>query len=199
MKFALKCFPVGLFVLATGCAVETQPTDEDSGDGARPLAPRINVLLTDAPGDFESVWVTISNVSIESADAGWITLVDQPQKFDLLTLRNDVTAALGGTTLEPGTYGQLRMLVDTASVVVGGVESPLPIASGAQTGIKIPLGRTIEENMTYSVTLDYDAAKSVKTTGQGYLMTPVIHVKDFTATPTPAPDAGEQTPTEPQL
>jgi hypothetical protein len=149
------------------------------------------MLLTDAPGDFEAVWVDISSVEIESAEAGWQTLTDSAQKFDLLTLQHDVTAALGGATLEPGTYGQLRLIVASASVVVGGVESSLAIASGAQTGVKIPLDQTLEANTTYAITLDYDAAKSVKTTGQGYLMTPVIHVKDFVATPMPSEPTDE--------
>ena len=192
----MKMFALGLFALATGCAVDdAQPTGSgsDSKDSL-PRAPHVDVLLTDAPGDFEAVWVDIASVAIESAEAGWQTLTDAPQKFDLLALQNDVTAALGGATLEPGTYGQLRLLVASASVVVGGVESPLTIASGAQTGIKIPLDQTLEADTTYSITLDYDAAKSVKTTGQGYLMTPVIHVKDFVATPMSPEEPTEETP-----
>ena len=187
--FAVKFLAASLFVLAsTGCAVDgASSTTGDTGTAA-PVAPHLDMRLTDAPGAFEKVWVNITKVEIESADTGWITLADEPQKYDLLTLQNDVTAALGGTTLEPGTYGQLRLLVDSASVVIAGVESPMTIASGAQTGIKIPLDSTFEENMTYSLTLDYDAAKSVKTTGQGFLMTPVIQVKDLVATPVPVAD-----------
>jgi hypothetical protein len=186
-----------MFALVTGCAVEDpQPTETKE---SKPIAPHVEVLLTDAPGDFEKVFVNIVSVEIESAEAGWQTLTEQPQKFDLLTLRNDVTAALGGATLEPGIYGQLRLIVDEASVVVGGVESPLAIASGAQTGIKIPLDQALEANTTYSLTLDYDAAKSVKTTGQGYLMTPVIHVKDFVATPMPTTEPTEEPSEEPLL
>lgn len=185
-------------VVAAGCAAEgndSLSSGDSSDDTSQPAPrpPRIEMHLTDAPGDFESVWVNISSVAVESAD-GWIDLTSQPQKFDLLTLQNDVTAALGGATLAAGTYGQLRMIVDQASVVVAGEEFPLSIASGAQTGIKINLDQAFEENMTYAITLDFDAAKSVKTTGAGYLMTPVIMVKDFLATPMPVDDtsgAGE--------
>ena len=181
----MKMFAVGLFVLTTGCVTDSASPPQDQG-GRAPSAPRIEVLLTDAPGDFEAVWVNIASVELESAEAGWVTLTDQPQKFDLLTLQNDVTAALGGAELEPGMYGQLRLIVDSSSVVVDGVESSLKIASGMETGIKINLDAAIEENMTYSLTLDYDAHKSVKSTGQGYLMTPVISVKEFVGTPVPA-------------
>lgn len=177
-------FLAAALVLTSACAVE--PTDQNTGT-ASARAPKLNVLLTDAPGDFESVWVNITSVAIESGGE-WLTLTEEPRRFDLLTLQNDVTAALGDGELQPGMYGQLRLIVDSASVVIGGEESPLRIASGAQTGIKIGLDRMIEADTTYSLTLDYDAAKSVKSTGQGFLMTPVITVKDFTATPMPPAD-----------
>lgn len=176
-----------LFLLASGCAVDADPSTSTA------KAPRIDVLLTDAPGDFEAVWVNITSVQIESADTGWVTLTDEPHKLDLLTLQNDVTAALGGTELAPGMYGQLRLIVDSSSVVIDGVESPLKIASGMQSGIKINLDAAIEENMTYSLTLDYDAHKSVKSTPNGYLMTPVIFVKEFVATPVETQPASDST------
>jgi len=186
----MKTSALFLFLLATGCAVNDDPSTDTGTAGTgtddtvgTPTAPRIEVLLTDAPGDFEAVWVNIASVAIESADAGWVTLTDTPHKLDLLTLQNDVTAALGGAELAPGMYGQLRLIVDSSSVVVDGLESPLKIASGMETGIKINLDAAIEDNMRYSLTLDYDAHKSVKATPQGYLMTPVISVKEFVATP----------------
>lgn len=179
-------FLAAALVLTSACAVEPTDTDQNT-DTPSPRSPKLNVLLTDAPGDFESVWVNITSVAIESGGE-WLTLTEEPRRFDLLTLQNDVTAALGEGELQPGMYGQLRLIVDTASVVIGGVESPLRIASGAQTGIKIGLDRMIEADTTYSLTLDYDAARSVKSTGQGFLMTPVITVKDFIGTPMPPAD-----------
>ncbi len=183
----MKKIAMCLFAVSAGCAADGAPDD-----GARiPESPRLEMRLTDAPGDYDNVWVNIASVAIESADAGWMTITDQPQKFDLLTLQNDVTAALGGATLDAGSYGQLRLVVDSASVVVAGVESPLTIASGAQTGIKINLDSAFEDNMTYAVTLDFDADKSVKSVGKGFLMTPVIQVKDVVATPI-EPTPGEE-------
>ena len=129
------------------------------------------------------MFVTISEVEVAAADGGWITLSAQPQRFDLLTLQNDATALLGGANLEPGSYGQVRLIVDSSSVVLGGVETPLTIASGAQTGIKVDIDTDIAADASYTLLLDYDAAKSIKTTGNGYLMTPVITIKSLTATP----------------
>jgi hypothetical protein len=186
----MRIFAAFLFVSVTGCAVDAAQSPTSSGggdDGSNGLA-HVDVHITDAPGDFESVYVTISRIDVSTADDSWVTLSDLPQRLDLLTLQNDATALLGGADLVAGSYGQLRLIVDAASVVVGGVEEPLEIASGAETGIKIDLDGDVVEGMTYALVLDYDAAKSVKSTGHGYLMTPVITVKSMTGTPTEPPD-----------
>jgi hypothetical protein len=191
-------------VLATvACtAPDSSPSDpgddrtDDAGDDGVDQGsdqPQFQVLLTDAPGDFDEVWVDIDSVEVQS-DAGWLTITDQPQSFDLLTLQNDVTAALGGVDLTPGHYGQLRLMVSNSFVVVEGEAEDMKIASGAQTGIKINLDADIADAMQYTVVVDFDANKSVKATGQGWLMTPVIHVKDLVATPIPDPadEPGEE-------
>ena len=198
---------LGALALATACSA---PTDSQTGDDSVTddtpadnggsdhsdsfeTGQNFRVLLTDAPGDFDEVWVDIASVEVQS-DAGWLTLADTPQSFDLLTLQNDVTAALGGADLLPGHYGQLRLVVADAFVVVEGVAEELRIASGPQTGIKINLDTDVEENMQYTVVVDFDAHKSVKKTGQGWLMTPVIKVKDVTGTPVaeePADDSDD--------
>ena len=168
----------------------------------------IRTYLTDAPGDFDEVWVTISAVEIhgyhgtysyDGADGGvagdggveadsgpegyaepeasWETLVDETQTLDLLTLQNDVTAVLGDAEVEPGEYSQLRLIVDSASVVVGEEEEDLTIPSGTQTGIKINLDFEVLPETEYVIVLDFDAAESVKETGQGHLMQPMIKIE----------------------
>lgn len=153
--------------------------------GSQEQRPNIQLLLTDAPGEFEEVWVNIVSVEIDAGELGWMILTDTPQRFDLLTLQNDVTAALGEASLPLGTYGQLRLIVDEASVVVDGVEEDLVIASGAETGIKINLDAEVQEDMLYTLVIDFDAGQSVRRTGMGWLMTPMITVKDFSGTPMP--------------
>jgi hypothetical protein len=176
MEVSMKLLSGCLVALVIGCVSTTSTT----GSGMA----HVDVRLTDAPATFDSVFVTISKIEVSTADDSWVTLSTQPQRFDLLALQNDATALLGGADLAAGTYNQLRLVVDSSSVVVGGVETPLTIASGAQTGIKINLDTDITADTKYTLVLDYDASKSVKSTGAGYLMTPVIKVKSFTGTPT---------------
>lgn len=104
---------------------------------------------------------------------GWVALSTEPVVVDLLTLRNDVTSVLGDSALVPGCYAQIRLHVDRAWVEQHGVETSLKIPSGE---LKISFDFDIEQGKTYVLVLDYDAEKSVKPTGQGLVMQPVIRV-----------------------
>ncbi len=48
----------------------------------------------------------------------------------------------------------------------------------------------VMDGMTYTLVIDYNAGQSIKQTGQGLLMTPVIAVKSFTGVPTPGTGSG---------
>lgn len=167
---------------------------ENPGDGVDPLGPNFQVLMTDAPGDFDEVWVDIASVEVAS-DQGWLLLTDEPQSFDLLTLQDGVTAALGAADLAPGHYGQLRLIVASAFIVKDGASEDLFIPSGAQTGIKMNLDADIEDGMQYGVVIDFDAHQSIKKAGPKWLMEPVIAVVDVIATPVepdPVEPAGDE-------
>src|ERR1041385_4174945 len=151
----MKLFAASIFMLATGCAVS--PTQGGIGEGVG--TPHLDLRITYAPAVFDSVFVNISRGEIGTAGGGWVTLADQPQTFDLLTLQNDATALLGGADLAPGAYTQLRLIVNSASVVVGGVEQPLTVASGAQTGLKLNIDADITAGRTYTRVIDFDAGK----------------------------------------
>jgi len=159
-----------------------------SGTPAQPGPSDVKLLLTDAPAAYDNVWVTTSRVDLSTIAADgtetWSTLTDQPETVDLLTLQNDVTSLLGDALLTPATYDQLRLIVDHASVVVDGVEQPLTIPSGTQTGVKIDFGLTTEADTTYTITLDFDAARSIHQTGAGELiMIPALSIKSVDAAP----------------
>lgn len=141
------------------------------------------VKLTDAPSvQLEKAEVTISEVQVHTADenetdnesdAGWTTVVSGPQTYDLLTL-TDATVVLGDAVLPAGKYTQIRLSVESASIVVNGTTHTLTVPSG---NIKLVRPFTIVENSTTTLVLDFDAQESVRETGNGkYLLQPVITV-----------------------
>jgi hypothetical protein len=128
----------------------------------------------------------------------WLAVSEQCQTLDLLTLQNGVTEAVGVVALPPGRYGQIRLLIADASVVVQGEEHPLEIPSGSESGLKINGGFELFDGEATTITLDFDAGRSVQfEPGRGYMMTPVIElidVSDHAAAPGAGGDRGGADP-----
>jgi hypothetical protein len=115
----------------------------------------IRVLLTDAPSDYiGSALVDIGQVQmIPGGTEGPITLSEDGTDglVDLMDLRDAATTLLAEGIVEPGTYHQLRLIVEKARVVLAGEgedqylfpdgrpDQDMKVPSGAQTGIKLNL------------------------------------------------------------
>ena len=160
-------------------------------DGGGATTGFLSLGITDAPGDYLNVFVTIDKVDVKQADyenGDWITAYDfNPDlTVDLIELQNGVIMDLGLTELPIGEYGQLRLKLgeletyengDTVSghpypnyvVVEDETEGetyiePLKVPSGYQTGIKILHGFTITAGAAAGATqiiLDFDANRSI--------------------------------------
>jgi hypothetical protein len=132
------------------------------------------IKLTDAPFPYEIIeaaTVNIVKVEIrkvcECDEDGYpyieLPLPDDSNEFNLLELRNGVTADLVDMEIEPGDYDLIRLYVDEAGLVVsGGNEYNLKVPSGQQTGIKIflePALKVVSE-LTTDVVLDFNLEKS---------------------------------------
>ena len=134
------------------------------------------VRLTDSPGDYEIVNIDIQAVEVHSDNGGWMTLETNVDVYDLLTLTNGVETVIANDDLPAGRVSQLRLILgDNNSVVVDGETFPLTIPSGSESGLKLQIHEDLTEGITYSVLLDFDAAKSIIATGSGkYILKPVI-------------------------
>ena len=142
----------------------------------------LEVMLHDAPADFDEVNIFIERVEVNNTtgDTGWEVISEPMESFDLLELTNGVFEMIGSAELEAGLYPQIRLVVsrDANTVVIDGVEHGLFVPSGAETGVKLNVNAEIEEGITYTLLLDFDALRSVVKTGQaqnpGFLLKPVI-------------------------
>ncbi len=171
---------VALLSASALVACGDDPTDLD--DSAR-----VQILLTDAPSDMlDSAWVWISRVylvgggtgeAVDTLDgtepegsAARVDLYNNPAApllFDLLTLRDGVTADLTGEVpVDAGTYQGLRFVVDSTRVVLadgftftdGSVAGSFKVPSGQQSGIKVKLRDVLDTdaNDLTTVTVDFD-------------------------------------------
>ncbi len=124
------------------------------------------LYLTDAPGEFDEVNISVESVEVHRAEDGWIVINDVPEVYDLLELTNGVTAVLGEAVLDPGLYTQIRLMIgEESNVVLDGQTYDLEIPSGLQTGLKLVQSFQIEADYTYELLLDFDAHRSVNQLG----------------------------------
>ena len=124
----------------------------------------LRISLTDAPGDFEAVNITFSEISAH-LNNDWITVLGDDITVNLLEFSNGRSVVLGSADVPAGTYTQIRIKIDTAWVVVDRVKHDLSVPSGAQTGLKLGPPFTITEGSTAELILDFDANRSIITTG----------------------------------
>jgi Domain of unknown function (DUF4382)/Carboxypeptidase regulatory-like domain len=139
---------------------------------------KLEVRLTDAPGDYEEVNIDIQSVEINGGDgeSGWTTLDVESGVYNILELTNGLDTLLASAELPAGRISQIRLLLgDNNSVKVNGQTKPLSTPSAQQSGLKLNLQAELSEGITYTITLDFDAARSIVKRGNGsYSLKPVI-------------------------
>lgn len=139
---------------------------------------RLEIRLTDAPGDYEAVFVDIQSVEInaESGESGWKQLEVNKGVYNLLDFTNGMDTLLATAILPAGKISQIRLkLGDDNTVVIDGETKDLTTPSGQQSGVKLNVHEELLEGITYKLWLDFDAARSVVETGSGkYNLKPVI-------------------------
>ncbi|MDH5591169.1 MAG: DUF4382 domain-containing protein [Gemmatimonadota bacterium] len=153
--------------------------------GTAPGTAHVRVLLTDAPSDLiERADVWVSHIYLQgggeendtlatSSEADTVGRVDlfndpgNPKSYDLMTLRDGVTADLTGTVeVDVAMYHNLRLVVDSAMVTLkdgitmedGSSTTTLFVPSGQTSGIKVQLAGPIdaEDGEEIEILVDFD-------------------------------------------
>lgn len=139
----------------------------------------VQVMLTDAPGDFEEVNIDIQDVQVnaDSSSGGWKSLNNVNKGvYNLLKLTNGLDTLLGDIQLPEGKISQIRLILgDSNTVKVSGQTHAMKTPSAQQSGLKIQIHTSIKAGTNYKITLDFDAARSIVSTGNGsFNLKPVI-------------------------
>jgi Domain of unknown function (DUF4382)/Carboxypeptidase regulatory-like domain len=139
---------------------------------------RLEVRLTDSPGDYEEV--NIEGVEIHRStgtqNSGWVSLDVNSGVYNILTLANGLDTLLGAADLPSGRISQIRLILGTNNTLkINGEMKPLETPSGQQSGLKVNVQAQLTPGVTYVITLDFDAARSIVFKGSGtYSLKPVI-------------------------
>lgn len=175
----MKMRALGLFTLViTSMMLFTSCKKNNNNDGNA----RLQVFLTDDPGDYEAVYIDVKDVQINvSGDTtnGWQSLSGvNAAAYDLLKLVNDDDTLLADANIPSGRLHQLRLILGTENYVkIQGTTEliKLETPSAQQSGLKLNIQQDIQDGILYTITLDFDVAKSIVKTGNNkYILKPTI-------------------------
>ena len=184
MKTLKKIF-AALMAIALTAAVGCKKDDAPAGFMAMHVT-ETRDNPSSPPSNMTAVYIEVTSVEVHYANedegnSGWVALHTKAGIYDLLALQNDVTAVLADDTKLPiGEVTQIRLILGSKNsiVITGNREFPLVVPSGEQSGIKINVNTSIPEGLHMTVTLAFDADKSIVLDGNGeYKLKPVIAVK----------------------
>ncbi len=155
LKVVVIFAAMAMLILA-GCQKNSTPAEQGTGT--------LRVLLTDAPADFDAVNISFSQVAAH-VDSGWVVVKGDPVTVNLMDWNNGKYMILGESSLPAGHYTQIRLMIDSASVVVNGETFHLDVPSGMRTGLKLGPEFTVEPGSTYELVLDFNADQSIVVMG----------------------------------
>jgi hypothetical protein len=187
-------------LVTSALALAAVATLASCGDnGAGPSTTALSISLTDAPGDIQHAFVTITEIQLVGEN-GILVLRDEPYTADLLTLAGQTADLVTGFEVTSGTYEQLRFLISGACIAAenasggsdiytttdydsdpcGGPPTGTLIApSYAETGLKVQFsGDVLEIDGAQTILLvDFDVEQSFgQQAGQSgmWVMHPVV-------------------------
>ncbi|MCQ6959553.1 DUF4382 domain-containing protein [Mucilaginibacter aquariorum] len=137
---------------------------------------RVTVKLTDAPGAYDAVILNIKQVVILSS-GGEKTVDVNGTPIDILRFRNGKDTVLAGVDVPAGRLQEVRLVLNNTGnkVVINGISYDLNTPSGQTSGVKLKVQDDLKAGIGYTLLLDFDAAQSIVTTGNGkYNLKPVI-------------------------
>lgn len=163
---------LGIMTLSSSCKKEIRENPEGY----------MTVKMTDAPADYLAVKVDITGFNVHTESKGWINVPIKAGIYNLLELQNDITVVLADRfTMPIGRVSQVRFVLGSHNTIVTTTgEYDLKVPSGMESGLKINVDETIENNEHIAITLDFDAKASVVENGVGdFILKPVIKVKSI--------------------
>jgi hypothetical protein len=171
-------------LLATACG--------GGGGGGSGGSGSISVNLTDAPVDSAmEVLVVFTGLELHRTNGESVSIdFGTPRSIDLIKLQGGVTSALTqDATVPVGEYDWMRLKVlatrnstsESYIRLLSGLQFPLWIPSGAESGLKVNRPFTVAQGSTTRLLVDFDLRKSVHAPpGQepNYILRPTLRLLD---------------------
>lgn len=172
-----KLFPIIISAVALVSTVSITSCNKDDADGPTDSA-HINMYLTDAPAEYDAVYIDVQSVEITSDQGVTTHALINPGVYDLLKLNSGADTLMISEDLTPRTASKIRLILgDNNSVVEAGVTHPLAKPDDDSPGLVIEREYKFESRQNYDMWMDFDAGQSIDKDGAGnYSLNPVLRI-----------------------
>ncbi|MGO1788139.1 MAG: DUF4382 domain-containing protein [Sphingobacterium sp.] len=162
------------FLLAILSLVVFQGCQEDEYvAGVTPLS----VKITDAPGQYDAIRLHIKEIEVRTAEEKF-TIPVTVDAFNILDYKmGKFLDLVKDFELPSDRLDEVRLILHEEGnvVIIDSVEHPLTTPSAQSSGWKIKVQDDLKPGVAYNLILDFDAARSIHTTGNGeYMLHPVV-------------------------
>lgn len=165
------------FTFLQSCQEDSEPSNQEG-------RAQVRLSLTDAPGLYQAVYIDLQNIELKVDSSSWISLNTQAGIYNLLDFQNGLDTLIGQASVPAGKLNQIRLILGPNNSIVTATDSvSLKVPSGSQSGLKLLVNYTLQADLVYEFSLDFDAHRSIVLKGNGdYSLKPVIRV--FTSSST---------------
>ena len=138
---------------------------------------RIQIYLTDAPGDYQEVNIDVVSVRMIINDS-LISLPTNEGIYNILDFANGKDTLLVEDEIPAGYLSQIRLVLgEDNSVKKDNQFYNMKTPSAQQSGLKLNVHEDIHPGISYAYVLDFEADRSIVLTGNGrHQLKPVIRV-----------------------
>lgn len=133
------------------------------GGGAGSGTGQLRVSLVDAPLNADSINVDIASVQVHSDSGGWVTVQSYNPSLSVNLLEYSTAGSallLADVPFKAGHYTMVRLMLSSASIVVGGQTHAVDLTNVTQTGVKCNGQFTVADGSLVAIKLDFNAGKS---------------------------------------
>jgi len=167
-------FSLGAILLFGSCSKNEKNTGNSS---------QLQIRLTDGPDpSVKAVWVDIQQIEILMDDSSKPLILNgsHPGLYNLLDFSDGKDTLLADATIPPGTINQIRLILGDNNYIITqhDIKIPLKTPSAQESGLKVQIHQVVNGGILYSLTVDFDAVKSIVKAGNSgnYLLKPVLRI-----------------------
>jgi hypothetical protein len=177
---------IAMTLLFASCNKDDNNVNPAQPGGSGPGTSSMRVKMTDSPGEYGALNMSVVSVQAYLQDSGWITLNNDVHQMNVVSLTNGTTTELSyNTNVTAGTYTKLKLVFAEESSVTINAYASGGMGSGSGTftmqwatpgphEVEIPINKQINVGTKGEVLLDFNVVNSISYVANQFIINPVV-------------------------